>query len=56
MVQFKQCDDDVGSFTLDESSTQTTPQPVQKGQDLAFNIVGVVNNKITFKNQNAKKK
>lgn len=50
IVQFKQCDDEAGAFTLDVSSTTTTPQPVQKGADLAFNIVGIVNKKVTFKN------
>ena len=49
-VTFEQCDDDAKIFNLDLSSTNTTPNPVAKGDDITFNLVGVVNSKMTLKN------
>jgi hypothetical protein len=49
-VTFEQCDDDAKIFNLDLSSTNTTPNPITKGDDITFNLIGVVNSQMTLKN------
>ena len=48
-VQWSQCDDDKGVFTLD-GSTDTDPDPLKKGSDVTFNLVGVLSDDITLSN------
>ena len=50
MVTYQQCDDDAKVFNLDLSSTNTTPSPINKGDDITFNLVGVVSEQMTLKN------
>ena len=37
-------------FNLDLSSTNTSPNPISKGDDITFNLIGVVNSQMTLKN------
>ena len=46
-VQWSQCDDDKGVFTLDDSSS-ATPDPVQKGADVALHLVGALSDDINL--------
>ena len=50
VVTYQQCDDDAKVFSLDLSSTNTTPSPINKGDDITFNLVGVVSEQMTLKN------
>ena len=45
-VQWSQCDDDKGVFTLDTDSTNANPDPLQKGSDVGLNLVGVLSDAI----------
>ena len=49
-VTFGQCDDEAKVFNLDLSSTNTTPNPITKGDNIVFNLIGVVNSQMTLKN------
>ena len=46
-VQWSQCADDKGVFTMD-SSTAAVPDPLVKGQDVKLNLVGALSDDITL--------
>jgi len=50
VVSYSQCDDDIGSFTLDTDSTTNTPNPIPKGCDLSFHLEGILSDKIHMDN------
>ena len=39
-VKYSQCDDDLGTFTLDDSATTNDPNPVTVPCSLKFHLVG----------------
>ena len=49
-VTFAQCDDDFGVFSFDKTNTRTNPDPLVKGQNVAFNLAGIVSDTITVTN------
>merc|ERR1711988_1011436 len=47
-VQWGQCDDDKGVFTLDTDSTSADPDPLVKGKDVNLHLVGALSDDITL--------
>ena len=48
-VQWSQCADDKGVFTMD-GSTSATPDPLVKGQSVALHLIGALSDDINVKN------
>ena len=49
-VEWSQCDDDKGVFTLDTDNTSAIPDPLQKGKDVGLNLAGVLSDDIDLSN------
>ena len=49
-VTFKQCDDDKGSFQMDQSATVAVPEPLVKGSDVKLHLEGLLTDKIHVEN------
>merc|ERR1719473_1889024 len=49
VVSWSQCEDDLGVFTFDESSTTYTPDPIKKGTNVALDMHGIVSTAIDVK-------
>ena len=45
-IQWAQCDDDKGVFSLDDDNTYADPDPPQKDADISLNLVGAVDGTI----------